>query len=34
MAVFLCEEEQAMQTSKDINEAHEAFYKAIPKRYK
>ena len=29
---FLCEE--AIQTSKDISEAHEAFYKAILKRYK
>ena len=31
---FLCEEKQAIQTSKDISEAHEAFYKAILKRYK
>jgi hypothetical protein len=31
---FLCEEEQAIQTSNDISEAHEAFYKAILKRYK
>jgi len=26
---FLCEEKQAIQTSNDISEAHEAFYKAI-----
>ena len=31
---FLCEEKQAIQTSNDINEAHEAFYKDILKRYK
>lgn len=31
---FLCEEKHAIQTSKDISEAHEAFYKAILKRYK
>ena len=31
---FLCEEKQAIRTSNDISEAHEAFYKAIPKRYK
>ena len=31
---FLCEEKQAVQTSNDISEAHEAFYKAILKRYK
>ena len=31
---FLCEEKQAIQTSNDIREAHEAFYKAILKRYK
>jgi len=31
---FPCEEKQAIQTSKDISEAHEAFYKAILKRYK
>ena len=31
---FLCEEKQAIQTSDDISEAHEAFYKAILKRYK
>ena len=31
---FLCEEKQAIQTSKDISEAHEEFYKAILKRYK
>ena len=31
---FLCEEKQAIQTSKDISEAQEAFYKAILKRYK
>jgi hypothetical protein len=30
---FLCEEKQAIQTSNDISEAHEAFYKAILKRY-
>ena len=30
----LCEEKQAIQTSNDISEAHEAFYKAILKRYK
>ena len=29
---FLCEEKQAIQTSNDISEAHEAFYKAILKR--
>ena len=31
---FLCEEKQTIQTSNDISEAHEAFYKAILKRYK
>ena len=31
---FLCEEKQAIQASNDISEAHEAFYKAILKRYK
>ena len=31
---FLCEEKQAIQTSNDISEAHEAFYKSILKRYK
>ena len=31
---FLCEEKQAIQTSNDISEAHEAFNKAILKRYK
>ena len=31
---FLCEEKQAIQTSNDISEAYEAFYKAILKRYK
>ena len=31
---FLCEEKHAIQTSNDISEAHEAFYKAIFKRYK
>ena len=31
---FLCEEKQAIQTSNDISEAHEAFYKAILKIYK
>ena len=31
---FLCEEKQAIQTSNDISEAHEAFYKAILKKYK
>ena len=31
---FLCKEKQAIQTSNDISEAHEAFYKAILKRYK
>ena len=31
---FLYEEKQAIQTSYDISEAHEAFYKAILKRYK
>ena len=31
---FLCEEKHAIQTSNDISEAHEAFYKAILKRYK
>ena len=30
----LSEEKQATQTSNDISEAHEAFYKAILKRYK
>ena len=29
---FLCEEKQAIQTSNDISEAHEAFYKAILKK--
>ena len=31
---FLCEEKQAIQTSNDISEEHEAFYKAILKRFK
>ena len=31
---FLCEEKQAIQTSNDISEAHEAFYKSILKKYK
>jgi hypothetical protein len=31
---FLCEEKLAIQTSNDISEAHEAFYKAILERYK
>ena len=31
---FLCEEKQAIQTSIDISEAHEAFYKSTLKRYK
>ena len=31
---FLCEEKQAITTSNDISEAHEAFYKAILKRFK
>ena len=31
---FLCEEKQAIQTLNDISEAHEAFYKAILKRFK
>jgi len=31
---FLCVEKQAIQASNDISEAHEAFYKAILKRYK
>ena len=31
---FLCEEKQAIHTSIDISEAHEALYKAILKRYK
>ena len=31
---FLCEGKQAIQTSNDISEAHEAFYKAILKRFK
>ena len=31
---FLREEKQAIQTSNDISEAHEAFYKPILKRYK
>ena len=31
---FLCEEKQAIQTSNDISEAHEAFYKATLKRFK
>ena len=30
---FLCEEKQAIQTSNDISEAHEAFYKAILQRF-
>ena len=30
----LCEEKQAIQTSNDISEAHEAFYKAILKIFK
>ena len=31
---FFYEEKQTIQTSNDISEAHEAFYKAILKRYK
>ena len=31
---FLCEEKHAIQTSNDISEAHEAFYKAILKIFK
>ena len=31
---FLCKEKQAIQTSNDVSEAHEAFYKAILERYK
>ena len=31
---FVCEEKQAIQTSNNISEAHEAFYKDILKRYK
>ena len=31
---FLCEEKQAIQTSNDISEGHEEFYKDILKRYK
>ena len=31
---FLCVGKQAIQTSNDIRDAHEAFYKAILKRYK
>ena len=31
---FLCEEKQVIQTSNDISEAHEAFYKATLKIYK
>ena len=31
---FLCEEKQGIQTSNYISEAHEAFYKAILKRFK
>ena len=31
---FLCVEKQAIQTSNDISEAHEAFYKAILKKCK
>ena len=31
---FLCEEKQAIQTSNDISEEHEAFYKAILKTFK
>ena len=31
---FPREEKQAIQTSNDISEAHEAFYKAILGRYK
>ena len=31
---FLCKEKQAIQTSNDRSEAHQAFYKAILKRYK
>ena len=31
---FPCEEKHAIQTSNDISEADEAFYKAILKRYK
>ena len=29
---FLCEEKQAIETSNDLSEAHEAFYKAILKK--
>ena len=32
--VFLCGEKQAIQTSNDISEAHEAFYKATLKIFK
>ena len=31
---FLSEEKHPIQTSNDISEAHEAFYKATLKRYK
>lgn len=31
---FLCVGKQAIQTSNDISETHEAFYKGILKRYK
>ena len=31
---FICEVKRPIQTSNDISEAHEAFYKAILKRYK
>ena len=31
---FLCEEKHTIQTSNDRCETHEAFYKAILKRYK
>ena len=31
---FPCDEKQAIHTSNDISEAHEAFYKAKFKRYK
>ena len=31
---FLYEQKQTINTSNDISEAHEAFYKAILKRYK
>jgi len=31
---FLCEEKEAIQTSNDISDGHEALYKDILKRYK